>query len=473
MAENVLNTAEKNGIEAAIEIAEELYCDGKSDECDAAFQQLYDRYINHQERSIIVRHWTECLTGLFYEFDEQRQYNEALKLGKKIMFLLEEFPEEMSDELLSAQNNYASCLNDAEHYEQAIQIYKKLIGKCVVKYGKNGHNTLIAMGNMASSLRDSGKIAAAIQIRSHAVNGLLKLHGKNNIDYIRELVNLAEDHSYLGNKNQAIKLLTKAYELRNSNLGEHDSLTTNALNILGSYFKDIMQYSTAISHFEKAIQLTQTEDFYSLIYVVQMARCYALIGQNDHAANTLNNFSARISECEVEEDTLKENLEYVYSLIDINNRNYSAAEAHAEEAVKHDSAQDESAHTSKCFLAEMLFYSGNYNKANKVIEEIHDEYPKETHSANLCLKFECLYANIKSAVGDFQISADALDKAALISRQCRFPAAGFLIASSKAFAAYCRLDMESFDKYRTVALAYTQFGVDKNGLRVRWLEQLC
>lgn len=472
MAESVLDTAEKKGIEAAIEIAEELYCDGKSDECDAAFQQLYYRYINHQERSIIVRHWTECLTGLFYEFDEQRQYSEALKLGKKIMFLLEEFPEEMSDELLSAQNNYASCLKDTEHYEQAIQIYKKLIGKCVIKYGKDGHNTLIAMGNMASSLRDSGKIAAAIQMRSHVVNGLLKLHGKNNIDYIRELVNLAEDHSYLGNKNQAIKLLTKAYELRNNKLGEYDSLTTNALNILGSYFKDIMQYSTAISHFEKAIHLTEAEDYYSMIYVIQMARCYALIGQNDHAANTLNNFSAEISECEVEKDTLKENLEYVYSLIELNNRNYFAAESHAEEAVKHDSAQDESAHTSKCFLAEILFYSGSYDKANKVIEEIHDKYPEKENSAVLCLKFECLYANIKSAVGDFQLSADALDKAVLISRQCRSPAAGFLIASSKAFAAYCRLDMECFEKYRCIALGYSGWGVDRHGFSVRWLKQL-
>ncbi len=160
-------------------------------------------------------------------------------------------------------------------------------------------------------------------------------------------------------------------------------------------------------------------------------------------------------------------------MIELNNSNYSEAEAHAEEAVKYDSSQDESAHTSKRFLAEILFHSGSYEKANRIIEEIHDEYLEKENSAILSLNFECLYANIKSAVGDFQISADALDKAALISRQCRFPAAGFLIASSKAFTAYCRLDMESFDKYRTVALAYTQFGVDKNGLRVRWLEQLC
>lgn len=103
---------------------------------------------------------------------------------------------------------------------------------------------------------------------------------------------------------------------------------------------------------------------------------------------------------------------------------------------------------------------------------IHDEYLKKENSAIHSLKFECLYANIKSAVGDFQISADALDKAALISRQCRFTAAGFPIASSKAFAAYCRLDMECFEKYESIALGYSGWGVDSHGFSVRWLKQL-
>ena len=39
--------------------------------------------------------------------------------------LLEEFSEELYDELLSAQYNYACCLNELGKYEQAIEYFKK------------------------------------------------------------------------------------------------------------------------------------------------------------------------------------------------------------------------------------------------------------------------------------------------------------------------------------------------------------
>lgn len=149
--------------------------------------------------------------------------------------LLEEFSEELYDELLSAQNNYACCLNELGKYEQAIEYFKKIIKKCVEKYGQNGHNTLIAIGNMAGTLSDFEMMPAAIKTRSRAVNGFLKLHGKNNSDYIRELVNLAEDYFFYGNPQKAIKFITRAYELRRVNLGENESHTINALNLLGSY----------------------------------------------------------------------------------------------------------------------------------------------------------------------------------------------------------------------------------------------
>lgn len=29
------------------------------------------------------------------------------------------------------------------------------------------------------------------------------------------------------------------------------------------------------------------------------------------------------------------------------------------------------------------------------------------------------------------------------------------------------------EKYRTIALAYTHFGVDRESVRVRWLKELC
>lgn len=57
------------------------------------------------------------------------------------------------------------------------------------------------------------------------------------------------------------------------------------------------------------------------------------------------------------------------------------------------------------------------------------------------MKYECLYSDIKAAVGDFRHSEDALEKAVLIAGQCKFAAAGFMLASSKAFDAYCKLDM--------------------------------
>lgn len=72
------------------------------------------------------------------------------------------------------------------------------------------------------------------------------------------------------------------------------------------------------------------------------------------------------------------------------------------------------------------------------------------------MKYECLYSDIKAAVGDFRHSEDALEKAVLIAGQCKFAAAGFMLASSKAFDAYCKLDMERLEKYRDIALAVTE-----------------
>lgn len=452
--------------------AEELYCNGKSTECDAAYQALFDRFTKPKEQIQIIQHWNECLIAIYNDLTEKRRYDEALEVCQKSLLLLEKYPVELNHKLLSTQNTYAGCLNHTGNHEQAIKVYKELLVKSVNKYGKSAHNTLITIGNLAGAFQRIGKIPSAIQMRTRAVNGFLQLHGKKDRDYMRELSNLSDDYSLLGNTEKAICLMSQVYELRRKNLGEHNVYTLDSLNMIGLFYRHLLKYSTAAEYYGKARELTLSDDYYTLIAAIRLADCYACIDQNKKALEVLNSISKKVNECEVENNFLRGSREYVYSLMELNNRNYSAAEAHAEEALRLELKEDEQAHTSKRFLAEILFYSGNYDKANKVIEEIHDEYLKESHNANLCLKFECLYANIKSAVGDFQISADALNKAALISRQCHSPAAGFLIASSKAFAAYFRLDMECFEKYKSIALGYSGWGVDRDGFSVRWLKQL-
>ncbi len=293
MAENVLNTAEKKEIEAAIEIAEELYCDGKSDECDAAFQALLDKYTQPKEQIHIIKRWNECLKAIYNDLIEKLRYGEALELCSKALLFLGKYPVELNDELLSMQNDYANCLKHMDKQEQAIKIYKELIIKCTAKYGKGANNTLISFGNLAGSLKDTGKLPAAIQMRTCAVNGLLQLHGKKNRDYMRELSNLSDDYSLLGNMQKAINLESQVYKLRKKNLGKHNIYTIDSPNIIASFYRTMMQYSKAIFFYKKARSLTLVDDYYTLTSAIMLAKCYACIDQNEKAQQTLNSLSKK------------------------------------------------------------------------------------------------------------------------------------------------------------------------------------
>ena len=278
------------------------------------------------------------------------------------------------------------------------------------------------MGNLAEVYSDAGRIQAAIALRSQAVNGLRQLHGKSHCDYIREMINLALDYGYAGNYTKALALLEQAYKLRKRKLGMNDDYTVDVIFQIAVNYKRIQQGEKALRYFRLADSRIKKDDFFTLIHKVQYAICLSWLGEKKQAERIVSTVSAQLSLAEYGIDVLKENMEYVYSGIALYERNYADAVLHAENAVSCIINDSDRKMGAKKFVAQVLFYAGDYQRAYAISEQISDYYENTEYNVLDLLMYNYVYANATAALGMFDKAEKSVYNMMAISRQCTFAA---------------------------------------------------
>lgn len=456
-----------------LEYAEDLFCDGKYEESSREFDRLLNIAAG-EERLAVAERWVDCLIERYSELSDQKKNNEALVLCEKALKLLMFRADRFNERILLVRNDRAAILSEIERYDEAASEYNELISECSALYGSKGHDTLIAMGNFAGVLHDIGKIPQAIQLRSRAINGLRLLHGETDTDYMRELVNLSHDYEDIGNFFKAISVLKTVYELRKRALGKNNDMTINALFQLAVCYKRIQQSYEAVRLFEIAVNSIESDDFYTLIHKVQYAICCAWIGEKSQAELLIDMVLGQIGSADFGVNIIHENLEYAYSSIALYELDYGAAVRHAEKAIHCIEGQNgaEETYSAKKYLAEVLFYAGEYNRAYSLLEHISEYYENSESCIFEKLMYQFIRADILSALGHFEYAEASVSELMRISRQCTFAAAPFLAYSAGSYLALQRGDHGDFERLKAIALAYAMSGMDMREFEVLWLKSL-
>lgn len=452
--------------------AEDLFCDEKYDESEREFEQLLNETADEDGVCQIVECWVNCLMEQYYELQDINNYKEALVPCEKSLELLKAHADKFYDKLLCVRNDYASIIGELEMYDEAEAEYIRLISECRSYYGSKSHDMYIAMGNLAGVYSDTGRISAAIALRSRAINGFRQLHDKSNHDCIREMINLAFDYEYAGNYTKALSLLEQAYELRKQKLGMNDDYTIDVIFHIAVYYKRIQQGEKAVRFFQLAVSCIKKDDFVTLINTLQYALCLSWIGEKKQAERIVSKVSDQLSLAEYGVDILKENMEYAYSEIALYERNYPDAVLHAENAVSCIINNFDRTVGAQKYVAEVLFYAGEYQRAYTILEQISDYYENTEYSVLALLEYYYVYANVTAALGMFDKSEKSVFNVMTISRQCTFAAASFLAYSANAFLALKRGDNSEFERLRSIALGYAASEMDMREFEVVWLKNL-
>lgn len=456
-----------------LEHAEYLFCDEKFDESERKFEQLLNENTDEAGACQIVECWVNCLMKRYYELQDVNNYEEAIIPCKKSLDLLNTYADKFYDKLLCVRNDYSLIISELEMYDEAEAEYISLISECRFYYGGKNHDMYIAMGNLAEIYSDTGRIPAAIAMRSHAINGLRELHGKSHSDYIREMINLAFDYEYAGNYTKALALLEQAYELRKQKLGMNNAYTIDVIFHIAVYYKRIQQGEIAVRYFRLAASHIEKDDFTTLIHKVQYAICLSWIGEKKQAERIVSKVSDQLSLAEYGVDELKEYMEYAYSGIALYERNYAEAVLHAENAVSciinNNSVRKVNAQE---YVAVVLFYAGEYQRAYTILEQISDHYEKTECDVLDLLMYNYVHANVTAALGMFDKAEKSVFNAMTISRQCTFASASFLAYSADAFLALKQGNDSEFERLRMLAMSYAAVGMDEREFEVVWLKNL-
>lgn len=127
---------------------------------------------------------------------------------------------------------------------------------------------------------------------------------------------------------------------------------------------------------------------------------------------------------------------------------------------------------AKKFVAQVLFYAGDYQRAYAISEQISDYYENTEYNVLDLLMYNYVYANVTAALGMFDKAEKSVYNMMAISRQCTFAAASFLAYSANAFLAMKQGNTSEFERIRSLAMGYAAVGMDMREFEVVWLRNL-
>ncbi len=158
----------------------------------------------------------DLLTALNLMMDiyvEQGLYHEAMKMYEQILYFLNEenWKENFSKEMLDFLNSSAVLLIKMEQYNKAESILRSIIDN-LRNRRKNYFNYFMCLNNLAVVLLNQDRLTEAKTTLHSALEIGSELYGENAIHpyFAHCLTNLSEDHYYLGNIEEADRLLKVA-----------------------------------------------------------------------------------------------------------------------------------------------------------------------------------------------------------------------------------------------------------------------
>lgn len=246
----------------ALNLLASCYCDlglyEKAIEIEENATQLAKELFSSQSHEYALE-----LSNLAYYWGNKGDKTKAFLLNEKaynIARSLENNIEE-SDYLLIL-SNLASHYAELGNFDKAVELYKLILKKRGIIYGKENFEYATSLNNLASYLShtETYNIKEVINIQEESLQILKKIFGCDNPYYIQSITNLAVLYGHNGNIKKELELHKYALSLMQKLCSNnHPSMIILYYNIANTFY-ELHKYESAIEYLEKAHSIINTHN---------------------------------------------------------------------------------------------------------------------------------------------------------------------------------------------------------------------
>ena len=232
------------------------------------------------------------LLGNYGEFlTKYAYYEEAINIYERLISLCEE-DYEQNCVTANSYNNIGLVYYNLGYYEKALKYYNKAIEIHKTVLDKNHPFIAISYNNIGNVYRMLGDNNKALMYYNEALNIQEASIEKNNHNVANSYNNIGTVYADLKNYNKALKFHKKALEIFEAILGENHPDTSTSYNNIGVVYADLENYNKALKFHKKALEIrkqvlgeihSNTATSYNNIGVV-----YADLGKYNEALEYLN-----------------------------------------------------------------------------------------------------------------------------------------------------------------------------------------
>jgi len=205
------------------------------------------------------------------------RYNEAIELYKKILERDSKNYGIMHPNYLSSMVNQATTYYDMRNFDQAESAFENAFNINEKVYGRESLMYAKIKNNLANVYRLSGRLEAAIEAFTEAQEVFEQVHDKKeNTDVATVQFNLGKAHLAKSSK-ETLKFLQKALKIRKSLLGTSHLKYGEVTNYIGLYYWQQGDVKKAAEYFDETFQnyFDQIRLFFSVLSEEEKTRFYA------------------------------------------------------------------------------------------------------------------------------------------------------------------------------------------------------
>jgi tetratricopeptide (TPR) repeat protein/predicted Ser/Thr protein kinase len=156
---------------------------------------------------------------------------------------------------LSLDRFEAGVLGVEEHFDEAIEIHKRVLARLSERFGSEDPEVATSLGDLGNVYGDKGDHAQAIALYQRALSILQKRYGSQYPDVANLWNNLGMEMIAIGDYGASVAALEKALAIREPLLGPDHRANGATLTKLGVAFMRLRQFEKARSILERAYSI--------------------------------------------------------------------------------------------------------------------------------------------------------------------------------------------------------------------------